>query len=99
MGACGVISVTANIAPEECTDMYQRFFAGDLANAAVIRNKLARLNQALFIEPNPVPVKYALSLMDKMSDEVRGSLTQLSQEYKAEVKAAMCEAGLSCKRR
>jgi 4-hydroxy-tetrahydrodipicolinate synthase len=99
MGACGAVSVTANIAPKECTDMYTRFFAGDLASAAVIRNKLARLNQALFIEPNPVPVKYALSLMERMNDEVRGSLSQLGQESKAEVKAAMCEAGLLCKRR
>ncbi|MDR1365614.1 MAG: 4-hydroxy-tetrahydrodipicolinate synthase [Holosporales bacterium] len=99
MGACGAISVTANIAPKECVDMYERFFAGNLASAAATRNKLAHLNQALFVEPNPVPVKYSLSLMGRMSDEVRGSLAQLSQESKAEVKAAMCEAGLLCKRK
>ncbi|MDR1475588.1 MAG: 4-hydroxy-tetrahydrodipicolinate synthase [Holosporales bacterium] len=99
MGACGIISVTANIAPKECVEMYEQFFAGNVSRYSAIRKKLTRLHQAMFVESNPVPVKYALSLMRQMTDEVRGSLTQLSQESKAEVEAAMCEAGLLCKRK
>ncbi len=96
MGACGAVSVTANITPMECVNMYKEFFAGNHKEFAKIRDVLQPIHDAMFIEANPVPVKYALHLMGEMLPDVRPCLTQLSDESKKLVKLALTEAGILC---
>ncbi len=61
MGADGVISVTANVAPKPMAEMCAAALAGDFAKARTINRKLITLHERLFSEPNPVPVKWAYS--------------------------------------
>ena len=82
MGGCGVISVTANIAPKRMASMWQAFKAGDLKKALEIHNALFPLHRAMFIESNPIPVKTALGIMGRMSEEMRLPLYKLSSEHR-----------------
>ncbi len=59
-----------------------------------INDRLFPLHQALFVEPNPVPVKYGLSLLDKATMDVRLPLTPANENTQAQVKSAMVSAGL-----
>ena len=78
MGGRGCISVTANIAPRLCADMHEACKAGDYQTALQIHEQLVPLHQALFQEPNPAGIKYALSLTGLCSDEIRLPLLPVS---------------------
>jgi len=68
--------------------------AGDYAGALVYQDRLMPLHHALFIEPNPTGVKYALSVIGKMNDDVRLPLVKVSESTRGEIRAAMVHAGL-----
>ena len=93
-GGDGCISVTANVAPRSCAQMHDAWQAGDYNEAMTINDRLFPLHQALFVEPNPVPSKYALSLLEKATMEVRLPLTPANENTQGQVHAAMVSAGL-----
>lgn len=90
-GAKGVISVTANIMPKAVGDLTDAFFAGDLEKARQLHLQTLKISNAMFIESNPVPVKTALGLMGKCSDEVRLPLCPMSEANKNKLAAIMKE--------
>jgi len=90
-GAKGVISVLANIMPKAVGDLTDAYFAGDLATARKLHLDTLKISNAMFIESNPVPVKTALGLMGKCSDEVRLPLAPMSAANKAKLEAIMKE--------
>jgi 4-hydroxy-tetrahydrodipicolinate synthase len=93
-GGHGCISVTANVAPGICAALQVAWRAGDLAEMARLRDLLTPLNAALFVEVNPVPVKYAVSLLGFCDPSVRLPLIEASPETRATVKTAMRFAGI-----
>ena len=93
-GAHGLISVTANVAPRAVADMIAAAARGDAREAQRIDATLAPLNRALFLESNPIPVKWALARMGLSGDRLRLPLTELSREYHAEVLQALRSAGV-----
>lgn len=94
-GARGVVSVTANVAPQAMSRMIAAALAGDAAAAASIDATLADLHKDLFIESNPIPVKWALARMGYIDDGIRLPLTPLSASCHARVLAALTRAGIS----
>jgi 4-hydroxy-tetrahydrodipicolinate synthase len=93
-GGDGCISVTSNVAPGLCRDMFLASKQGQLARAQRLATPIARLTAALFRESNPAPVKYTLSLFGLMSSRVRLPLvepTQQTQNELATVIAQMCD--------
>ncbi|MDH3739559.1 MAG: 4-hydroxy-tetrahydrodipicolinate synthase [Alphaproteobacteria bacterium] len=90
----GCISVTANVAPRACAEMHDAWAAGKTAEAIAINQRLFPLHTALFVEPNPVPVKYGLSLLGKATMDVRLPLTPANENTQEQVHAAMVSAGL-----
>jgi 4-hydroxy-tetrahydrodipicolinate synthase len=80
VGAKGVITVTANVAPAEMAGMVDAWDAGKTANARQLHYQLYPLFQALFLETNPIPVKHAVALMGKATAELRLPLCAMSQE-------------------
>jgi 4-hydroxy-tetrahydrodipicolinate synthase len=84
-GGDGCISVTSNVAPGLCRDMYLALRSGNVRKAQRLAGPLAELTAALFLEPNPVPVKYALSLAGLMSPKVRLPLVEASLEVRAKL--------------
>jgi len=90
-GAKGVISVTANIMPKAIGDLTDAFYAGDLDKARKLHLDTLKISNAMFIESNPVPVKTALAMMGKCSDEVRLPLAPMSTANKAKLEAIMKE--------
>jgi len=80
VGARGVITVTANVAPADMAGMIDAWMAGDLTEARRLHYKLYPLFQALFLETNPIPVKQAVSLMGKCTPELRLPLCGMLQE-------------------
>jgi 4-hydroxy-tetrahydrodipicolinate synthase len=92
-GGAGNISVTANVTPRAMADMCRAAIAGDLATALALNNKMFPLHQKLFIEPNPVPVKWALAEMGKMPAGIRLPLVPLAADCHEAVRAALREAG------
>lgn len=93
-GGKGNISVTANVAPRAMHEMCKAAMAGDIATAMDLNNKMFPLHQKLFIEPNPVPVKWALAEMGMMPAGIRLPLVPLAAEYHETVRSAMRESGL-----
>jgi 4-hydroxy-tetrahydrodipicolinate synthase len=93
LGANGVISVTANVAPRLMHDMIAAARAGDAAKAIAINNKLLGLHKALFVESNPIPVKWALNRMGRIAEGLRLPLTPLASQYHETVAAALRTAG------
>jgi 4-hydroxy-tetrahydrodipicolinate synthase len=94
-GGVGCISVTANVAPQQVAAMQNATLNGDYAEARRINDTLARLHRALFLEASPSPTKYALSLLGLCTEEVRLPLVPVqSSDVKAEIEAAMKEAGV-----
>jgi 4-hydroxy-tetrahydrodipicolinate synthase len=79
LGGKGVIAVITNICPREMHELAAAALAGDFARAREIHFKLLPLMRALFLETNPIPIKYAVSLMHKTSPELRMPLTPISQ--------------------
>ena len=84
-GAKGVISVLANIMPKEVGDLTDAFFAGELEKARSLHLRTLKIGNAMFIESNPIPVKTALGLMGKCSDEVRLPLCEMGAANKAKL--------------
>lgn len=79
VGGNGCISVTSNVAPAICREMYLAVRSGNMKRAQRLAGPLAELTAALFLEPNPVPVKFALSLLGLMSPLVRLPLIETSR--------------------
>jgi 4-hydroxy-tetrahydrodipicolinate synthase len=93
-GGHGCISVTANVAPKLLSEFQEACMAGDYATALTYQDRLMPLHKALFLEPNPAGTKYACSLIDRMSDDVRLPMVKVSEATRAEIRAAMVHAGL-----
>ncbi len=93
-GGHGVISVTANVAPRLMSDMIRAARAGDDTLAHTLDARLAGLHQQLFIESNPIPVKWAVAQMGLMPTGIRLPLTWLSDACQQPVRAAMQQAGV-----
>lgn len=94
LGAHGVISVTANVAPRMMHDMCMAAFAGDLRTARALNNQLLRLHIDLFVEANPIPVKWAVAQMGLMGLGIRLPLTPLSAQYHQLIREAMRSANI-----
>jgi 4-hydroxy-tetrahydrodipicolinate synthase len=81
VGAAGCISVTANVAPAQMADMCKWALAGDMASARTIDDQVRALHGTLFLEPNPIPVKYAMGKMGLIEPTMRLPLTPLSETH------------------
>ncbi|MHB1240353.1 MAG: 4-hydroxy-tetrahydrodipicolinate synthase [Gammaproteobacteria bacterium] len=93
-GAQGVISVTANVAPRAMRQLCDAAAAGSRAEAASINARLDALHQQLFVEANPIPVKWALYEMGMIAPGIRLPMTVLSERYHEPVRQAMKQAGV-----
>ncbi len=93
-GGDGCISVTANVAPRACARMHEAWQKGDAKGAMEINARLGPLHDALFVETSPAPVKYAASLLEKSSPDVRLPLVPASPEAQEKVRSAMRAAGV-----
>ena len=93
VGGNGVISVTANVAPRAMSEMCAAALAGDIAGARERNARLMTLHMSLFVESNPIPVKWALAAMGRIEDGLRLPLTSLSPQHHETVRAALREAG------
>jgi 4-hydroxy-tetrahydrodipicolinate synthase len=93
-GGKGNISVTANVAPRAMSELCKAAMEGNIARAIELNNKLFPLHQKLFVEPNPVPVKWALAEMGKMPAGIRLPLVPLAEQFHETVRAALRESGV-----
>ncbi len=93
-GARGDISVTANVAPRLMHEMCARALAGDRSGATALDERLMALHKALFVESNPIPVKWALHAMGLIPEGIRLPLTPLSEELRPVVREALEKAGV-----
>lgn len=94
LGGHGVISVTANVAPLLMHEMCTAAFAGDLLRAREINFRLLKLHGRLFVEANPIPVKWALAQMDLIDGALRLPLTPLSESHHDSLRDALRSAGV-----
>ena len=94
VGGCGVISVTANVAARAMHEMCTAALAGRHAEAAALNERLNPLHDALFVEANPIPVKWCVARLRLCGPTLRLPLTELSPEYHARLEAAMRAAGI-----
>jgi 4-hydroxy-tetrahydrodipicolinate synthase len=94
MGAQGAISVTANILPKLCAELWDANEAGNIKRCQELHYQLLKINQILFIETNPVPVKTALAMMEKCREEFRLPLVEMKKENREQLKAVLKEYGL-----
>ena len=92
-GARGVISVTANVAPRAMSDMVAAALAGDRTGAQRLDERLSALHRELFVEANPIPVKWALLAMGLIGEGIRLPLTPLSAQHQPLVRSALRAAG------
>jgi 4-hydroxy-tetrahydrodipicolinate synthase len=95
IGGHGVITVTGNIAPQQMHIMCKKAIAGDVVGAREINDPLQDLHKHLFIEANPIPVKWAVEQLGRIQAGIRLPLTPLSQGAQAVVADAMAAAGLT----
>ncbi|MBB1485561.1 4-hydroxy-tetrahydrodipicolinate synthase [Oceanospirillum sediminis] len=93
-GGHGNISVTANVAPRQMSELCAAALAGDSSTAHQINTRLMPLHKALFVESNPIPVKWAVHAMGMAETGIRLPLTVLSPQYHANVREAMQHAGI-----
>jgi len=93
-GARGVISVTANVAPAAMSQMVAAALGGDFERAQALDKPLAGLHRDLFLEANPIPVKWLLTQMGLVAAGIRLPLTALAEQYRAGVLAAARAAGI-----
>ncbi len=96
-GANGGISVTANVAPAEVHQAYAAALAGNAAAAREVDQGLSALHEALFLEANPIPVKWALYEMGMIETGIRLPLTPLADEYRLPLRNAMLGVGIEMK--
>jgi 4-hydroxy-tetrahydrodipicolinate synthase len=94
IGGKGAISVTANVAPALAAELYNAWERGDAEGAREIQQKLHPLNHAMFLETNPIPVKWAAHRLGRCTDEIRLPLTVLAEQYRPKVEQAMKDLGL-----
>jgi 4-hydroxy-tetrahydrodipicolinate synthase len=94
LGGHGVISVTANVAPKLMHEMCVAAMAGDVKSACEVNAKLFALHQKLFVEANPIPVKWALQQMGMIKAGIRLPMVNLSAQYHDVMRAAMRQAGI-----
>ena len=94
LGAHGTISVTANVAPKLMHEMCAAALRGEVVRAREINFQLLGLHRKLFVEANPIPVKWAVARMGKMKNVLRLPLTPLSSTAQPQVEAAMRQAGV-----
>lgn len=95
LGGKGNISVTANVVPRAMHDMCAAALAGDATLSAELDGPLQGLHNNLFLEANPIPVKWAVARMGLIEPNIRLPLTELSKEHHNKVSDAMCQAGVS----
>ena len=95
MGGHGVISVTANVAPKAMHQMCAAALVGDVKKAREINLRLLPLHQRLFLEANPIPVKWALAEMGMIEAGLRLPMTQLAEKFHQPVLEALHEAGVA----
>jgi len=95
LGGHGVVTVSGNVAPRQVSDMCRAVADGDFAKAAEIDQSLQPLNTALFVESNPIPVKWALHEMGLISSVIRLPLTVYADEFHEQMKDAMNTAGIT----
>ncbi|HEY2231140.1 MAG TPA: 4-hydroxy-tetrahydrodipicolinate synthase [Xanthobacteraceae bacterium] len=93
-GGHGCISVTSNVAPRLCATFQNACLNGDFASALSLQDKLMPLHTALFLETNPAPAKYALSVLGKCAETVRLPMVPVAETTRSAVRAAMVHAGL-----
>jgi 4-hydroxy-tetrahydrodipicolinate synthase len=93
-GAKGNISVTANIAPRGMHQLCDAAMNQRVAEAIAINNKLFPLHNKLFVEPNPVPLKWAMAEIGLIPSGMRLPIVPLAKEYHEVVRAAMRESGV-----
>ena len=94
LGGHGVISVTANVAPRLMHEMCAAALQPDPVRAREINNRLMGLHRNLFLEANPIPVKWAVCRMKLIKSGIRLPLTPLAANYHERVRAAMLQAGI-----
>jgi len=92
-GGCGVITVTGNVAPKLFHDMCMASIDGNREKAQEINAKLDRLNKDLFVESNPIPVKWCLTEMGLFPQGVRLPMTKLSSQHHETLRNALSQAG------
>ncbi len=93
VGGHGVISVTANVAPKLMADMCSAALSGDVGAARERNDRLLPLHRKLFVEANPIPVKWALAEMGMIQSDLRLPLTPLSAQFHEVVRGALRDAG------
>jgi 4-hydroxy-tetrahydrodipicolinate synthase len=93
-GACGVISVTANVVPNEMHEMTVAALAGRFAEAVAMNERLMPLHRAMFLEANPIPVKWAVAQLGLIGLGIRLPLTPLAEPFQPELLAAMKAVGV-----
>ncbi len=93
-GGHGCISVTANVAPAMCAQMHEAWQRGDVQTAMAIQARLVPLHDAMFVESNPGPVKFAVSLLGFGSNTCRLPLAPIAEASATKMRAAMVEVGL-----
>ena len=95
LGGQGVISVTANVAPRLMHEMCARALSGDVKTSRELNLRLLLLHQKLFVEANPIPVKWALAQMGLIEGGLRLPMTPLSERFHETVREALAEAGVT----
>jgi len=94
LGGDGVISVTANVAPQAMHEMCVHACAGDRAAAEKVDARLLGLHKSLFLESNPIPVKWAVARLGLIEEGMRLPMTWMSARYESQLEAAMQQAGV-----
>ncbi|MEK7196296.1 MAG: dihydrodipicolinate synthase family protein, partial [Nitrospirota bacterium] len=94
LGGTGVISVSANVAPKDVSDMCAAWHQGNIEKARKLHFKLEPLNASMFIETNPIPAKTALAMMGKIKEEFRLPLCEMSDVNKDKLKKVLKDYGL-----
>jgi 4-hydroxy-tetrahydrodipicolinate synthase len=94
VGAVGVISVASNVAPGQVSELVRAARDGQMTRAEQLHRRLYPLFKNLFIESNPSPTKYALSLTMSLSPELRLPLVEMSEENRQLVRATLADLGL-----
>lgn len=94
-GGNGCISVTANIAPALCADMISAARKGDIQKARLLHDRLMPLHTAIFLEPNPAGVKYAMAKLGLCANELRAPLMRVTEDVRLRIDVAMKAAELS----
>ncbi len=93
-GGCGVISVVANLVPTPMVDMINAFFAGDMAQALVLHERLLTLSRTIFIETNPSPIKAAMAFAGLAAGPLRLPLVGMEEGNKNKLLGVVRESGL-----